>query len=114
MHIEVLHDSNTGEILGCYCADTLPKKAGGALFVLDPMPEDSEQARINIDTLTAMQIEVVTGSQAHIINDKPVVVQVDRSIYIRENYKVDVSKELPLPEGVTLPEGLKVRSLIKI
>ena len=114
MYIEVLHDKGTGVIMSCYCVDTLPKKVGAALFVTDPMPENSEQARINIDTLTAMAIDAATGTKADIIGGKAEVIEVDRAGYIRENYKVDVSREIPLLEGLMLPEGLKVRGLIKL
>ena len=112
MYIELLHD-NEGNILGCYCADTLPVNSSSPLFTLSEMPLDSEQARVNIDTLTAMEIDQKSGRQAVVEDGVPKVVEIDRSTYIRANYIVDLSQDLSIGSNVELPEGFKIRALIK-
>jgi len=111
MYIEALHDSE-GNILGCYCADTLPINSKKPLFTLSEMPANTEQARINIDTLTAMEIDQKSGNQPVIEDGAAKIVEVDRSTYIRENYLIDMSQEIPAP-NIELPEGFKMRALIK-
>jgi hypothetical protein len=92
MYIEVLHD-NTGRILACYCADTLP--AGpGAILAFTGVPQGLEHARLNIDTLTAMEIESGSGPKAVIdpACGQPVIEETDRTRYIMENFEVDLSR----------------------
>ena len=109
MYIEVIHNGE-GQIEMCYCADTLPMKNNDPLFtVAGELPEDFEQARINIDTLTAMAIDAASGPVA--IEGE--VVNISKSDHIRNTYIVDMSHEITPPEGVNIPEGFKVRSIKK-
>lgn len=111
MYIEVLHDAE-GNIVACYCADTLPVVSDQPLFTITgEQPSGYAQARINIDTMAAMEIDAACGTKAVMRDDKPEVVTVDRSVHIRERYMVDVSSEITPPAGIILPEGMKVRGL---
>lgn len=114
MYVETLHDAQ-GNIKGCYCADTLPADDGAPLFTVEDVPAGWEQTRINLDTLTAMEVESACRSQA--VTDpatgRPVIARKDRAEYLMENYTVDVSTELAPPAGPVLPTGMKMRGLKK-
>lgn len=115
MYIEVVHDA-LGNIMHCYCADTLPAMDGDALFTVQGgLPEGQEQARINIDTLTAMEIDGACGQKAVIdpATGQPKLIYVDRSQYIIQTYRVDLSSEITPPTGVNIPPGMKVHCLAK-
>ena len=112
MYIEILHDEQ-GNILGCYCVDTLPINLKKPLFTLSENPLNSEQARVNIDTLTAMEINQKSGQQAIVENGVPEIIEVDRTVYIRENYLIDMNNEIIPDSSIELPEGFKIRALIK-
>ena len=116
MYIEVLHDA-LGAILHCYCADTLPSDPAAALFRLDEgLPEGLEHARINLDTVGAMEIEMVCGLQAVIDPStlKPSIVDVDRASYIMRKFIVDVAETVAVPSTVLLPPGLMIRRLKRV
>ena len=81
-------------------------------FTVSDQTENTEQARINIDTLTAMLIDQKSGKQAIIKEGVARMVDVDRASYIVQNYLVDISQEIASP-GIELPEGFKMRALIK-
>ncbi|WKZ32919.1 MAG: hypothetical protein QY316_00500 [Thermodesulfobacteriota bacterium] len=115
MYLEVLHDSE-GNILGCYCTDSLPVNSGAPLFTIrEGVPEGYEQTRINIDTLTAMEIDGASGQKAALNPEtgQPEIVNVDRAEYVMGNYKVDTAYEFTPPPGVLIPEGMKVRRLVR-
>lgn len=108
MYIEVIHDSE-GEVVACYCADTLPSTDGEPLFKVKGMkdsegvfhhglPPGLEQARVNIDTAVAMEIES-SG--------------VERNDYVAANFRVDTKREIPTPPGVRLPEGFTLRGIAR-
>ena len=106
MYIEVLHDAQ-GNIAACWCADTLPEKNNEPLFVAEGgLPAGHEQARLNIDTLTAMEIDAACGQKAVIdaATGLPVIINVSRSDYIISNYYVDFTTELEA-------HGLKFRGM---
>lgn len=92
MYIEVLHD-NSGRIMACYCADTLPVERGAILAFIG-VPQGLEHARLNIDTLTAMEIENGSGPKAVIdqANGQPMIAEADRTRYIMDNFEVDLSR----------------------
>jgi|GEM_PF-6760002 hypothetical protein len=92
MYIEVLHD-NAGRIMACYCADTLPS-GQGAVLSFTGVPQGFEHARLNIDTLTAMEIENCSGPKAVIdpANGQPVIEETDRTRYVMDNFEVDLSR----------------------
>jgi hypothetical protein len=110
MYIEVLHDA-LGDIKACYCVDTLPASHGSPLFTMQGgLPLGIEQARINIDTLTAMEIDAGSGQKA-VIDEagKPVLVTVDRTEYIIKTFKVDLNTDITAPGGVAFPMPMKIR-----
>lgn len=116
MYIEVLHDSG-GNIAACYCADTLPENAGSPMFSIQGgLPAGHEQARLNIDSLTAMEIEAGSGQKAVINPDTgaPEIKDIDRTDYIIQTFKVDTTQEITPPAGVAIPAGMKVRGLVRI
>lgn len=116
MYIEVLHDA-TGAITNCYCADTLPSDPEAALFRLkDGLPDGLEHARINLDTVGAMEIEGACGLQAVIDPStlKPSIVDLDRALYVMRNYRVDVSQAVAPQSTVRLPPGVSMRRLKRI
>lgn len=116
MYIEVLHDV-TGAIMNCYCADTLPSDPEAALFRLkDGLPYGLEHARINLDTLGAMEIEGACGLQAVIDPStlKPSIVDLDRALYVMRNFRVDVTQAVAAPSTVRLPPGVSMRRLKRI
>ena len=113
MYIEVLHDAE-GNLDACCCRHVQPGNLSTPFFTYEGgVPEGFEQARVNTDTLTIMEIEAACGQKAALVDDKPEVVNIGRAGYIREHYKVDITRELTPAEGVELPEGMKVRSLVK-
>lgn len=108
MYIELVHDAK-GKILACYCSDVAMKDSGVSFFTLSKMPEGAEQVKISIDTLTAMEIDQNSGSYAVMEGGKPVVKDIDRAGYIRENFVV--GGELPIPDHIKLPPGMKMKTL---
>lgn len=112
MFIEVLHDSN-GNIMACYCADTLPIQSSLPLVRYEQIPSGCEQARINIDTVTAMEVEAGSGDKAAIdpSTQQPVLVHIDRAEYIMNNFKADLTLDIAPPQGISLPFGMKIRGL---
>lgn len=112
MHIEVLHDS-LGNILSCYCADTLPAGPAQSLFTVQGgVPAGCEQARINIDTMTALEIDGSSGQKAVYdpATGEAKIVRVERSEYVMKTFKVDTGSELQAPAG-TLPANMRLRAL---
>ena len=79
------------------------------------VPAGWEQARVNLDTLTAMEVESSCRERAVIdpATGRPEISRRDRAEYLMENYTVDLSAELVPPPGVPLPAGTKVRGLRK-
>ena len=115
MYIEVIHDAN-GKIEHCYCTDTLPVDSGVKLFeVRGNLTPGYEQARINIDTLTAMEIDTASGQKAVIdpVTGQPKIIRVDRCEYIMNTFDIDMTAEITPPAGVQIPEGLKMKSLVR-
>lgn len=115
MYIEVLHDA-LGNITACYCVDTLPVADGSALFVMkNGVPAGFEHARINLDTLTAMEIDSASGQKAVIdpATGSPKLVTVDRAEYIMKTFKVDVTQAVTLPASLAMPANMKVRVLAR-
>lgn len=114
MYIEVVHDT-TGNIVTCYCADTLPVSEGEPIFTVQGgLPEGFEQARINLDTLTAMEIEAACGQRAVVEDGQPKIVTIERSVYVAQNYRVDVETVITPPAGLSIPAGIKIRRIVKI
>lgn len=116
MYIEVLHDA-AGAILNCYCADTLPSDPEAALFRFrDGLPYGVEHARINLDTVGAMEIEAACGLQAVIDPStmKPSIVDLDRALYIMRNFSVEMQETVTAPLAVRLPQGVTMRALKRI
>lgn len=116
MYIEVLHDA-TGAVLNCYCADTLPSDPSAALFRLEEgLPDGLEHARVNMDTILAMEIEAACGLQAVIepLTGKPSLVDVDRALYIMRNFMIDMTAAVVVPATVRLAWGLTMRRLKRI
>lgn len=115
MYIEVEHDKD-GNIVGhIRCDDCLPQNHNEPMFWREAgLPPDMEQSRIYLDTLTAMEIEHNSGQKA-VINEsgQPEIVCIDRTDYIRQNFKVDMTQEIPIPAGMKFPAKLKMRKLIK-
>lgn len=114
MFIEVLHDS-VGNIISCYCSDTLPVSDGSPFAVYSRIPDGCAQARINIDTVTAMEIEAGCGQRAVLdeATGKPVIVNVERSEYIMSNFTVDLSSGSRVPAAVNMPAGMKMLGLVR-
>jgi len=90
MYIEVLYDDN-GRIMACYCADTLPASSGAAALAFTGVPQGLTHARLNIDTLTAMEIESGSGPRAVVdpVTGQARVEEMDRTRYIMEHFDVD-------------------------
>ena len=114
MFIEVLHDS-VGNIVSCYCSDTLPVSDGSPFAVHSRIPDGCAQARINIDTVTAMEIEAGSGIKAVLdeATGKPVVVNFERAGYIMGNFMVDLAAEARIPSAVNMPPGMLMRGLVR-
>lgn len=113
MYIEVTHDKD-GNIGSCYCTDSLPVQDGEPLFsVKGGLPPGKEQVRIVIDTLTAMEIDQNCGEKAIIDKEgNPQIIYIDRTLYIRENYKVELI-DIAKPNKIKLSPNLKLRRLIR-
>lgn len=115
MYIETLHDSD-GNITTCYCADTLPVNADSPMFSIHGGPPTGhEQARVNIDTLAAMEIDAASGLKA-VVNPatgQPEIRNMDRAGYIIQTFKVDTTREITPLAGVSIPPGMKVRGLVR-
>lgn len=92
MYIEVLHD-DAGAIMACYCADTLPDGHGASMLTFTGIPQGLAHARLNIDTLTAMEIENGSGPKAVIDAETghPRIEETDRTRYIMDNFEVDLA-----------------------
>lgn len=115
MYIEVEHDKDGNLVGQIRCDDTLPINPQGKFFEREGgLPAGLKQARIQLDTLTAMAIEQGCGQKA-VINSKgePEIVFIDRCDFIRQNFKVDMTHEIPIPPGVKFPRELGMRSLVK-
>ncbi len=116
MYIEVIHDAQ-GNITHCYCADTLPENNGSPLFsVGGGLPVGHEQARLNIDTLTAMEIEDACGIQAVMnpITNQPEIKRIDRAEHIVRTFKVDTTLDkTPKKPLKNMPAQLKMRGMVK-
>ncbi len=114
MFIEVLHDT-VGNIISCYCSDTLPVADGSPFAVYSLIPDGCAQARINIDTVTAMEIEAGCGQKAVLdeVTGKPVIVNVQRSEYIMSNFMVDLSSEPHTPSAANMPAGMKMLGFVR-
>lgn len=92
MYIEVLHD-DAGAIMACYCADTLPCGQAAAMLAFTGIPQGLTHARLNIDTLTAMEIENGSGPRAVIdpVTGQPGIEEIDRTRYIMDNFEADLA-----------------------
>lgn len=116
MYIEVVHD-NQGNILGCYCSDTLPVKDGSPLVEYSNLPAGTEQTRINIDTITAMEIEEACSEKAVInaVTGQPEIVKgPERAEYIRQKFTVDKGRDYAQGKALrALPPGMAMRGLVK-
>lgn len=93
MYIEVLHD-DTGNIMACYCADTLPAGQAEAMLTFTGIPQGLTHARLNIDTLTAVEIESGSGPRAVIdpVTGQPRIEETDRTRYVMDNFEVDLAQ----------------------
>lgn len=115
MYIEVLHD-NIGNINHCYCVDTMPVIDGSAFFTCkEGVPGGLTQARINIDTIIAMEIEAGSGQKAMIdpVTGLPFIIFVSRSEYIIQNFLVDMNNPVIPPIGILLPAGMGMKGLTR-
>lgn len=116
MYIEVLHDA-TGAILNCYCADTLASDPSAALFRIDEgLPDGLEHARVNMDTIMAMEIEGACGLQAVLdpSTGKPALIDVDRASHIMRSFIIDTTGAVAVPSTIRLAPGVTMRRLIKV
>lgn len=113
MYIEVMHDSD-GNILSSYCADTLPVKEGAPLFYVPGGLHGLEQARVCIDTLTAMEIDQACGQKAVIdpVTNEAKIINIDKADYVIENYRINMGEEVIPPPGI-IPQGMKMRGLVR-
>ena len=116
MYIEIIHDAQ-GNIVGCWCADTLPEGGTDQPLVTfeNGLPPGHEQVRINIDTLTAMEIEEACKQKAVVdpVTGEPKIQKLDRAQYIMANYRVDMTQNIPVPAAVKMPAGMQVRILTR-
>ena len=92
MYIEVLHD-NSGNIMACYCSDTLPSDPASPMLVFTGIPQGLKHARLNIDTLTAIEIESGSGPRAVIdqTTGQARIEEADRSRFVMDNFRIDFS-----------------------
>lgn len=90
MYVEILHDE-FGRIKACYCSDTLPVEPGAPILSFSGVPQGLSHARVNIDTLTAIEIE--NGSRPRAVIDpstgQPRIEEVDRARFVIDNYEVE-------------------------
>lgn len=113
MYIEVIHNQD-GNILGCWCDHFYPKDHDQPwVRVQGGLPEGQVQARINIDTMLAMEISQESGEKAIIENGQPKIVNIVPSEYIMSTFKVDMSQVITPPASVQVPQGMLVRGLIR-
>lgn len=114
MYIEVEIDE-IGDIFGCYCSDIMPEDTHKPwVRYLKGLPEGHSQVRINIDTVTAMEIKAGSGQQPYQDPDTGAlsIITVSQSDYITENFKVDMTCEHEHPKmGKGLPDGMKICGL---
>lgn len=108
MYIEVLHDE-LGSIKACYCSDTLPVEPGSLILSFTGVPQGLSHARLNIDTLTAMDIE--NGSRPRAVIDQatgqPRIEEVDRARFVMDNYEVDLSQAAGVIQGGLSLKGIR-------
>lgn len=92
MYIEVLHDVN-GNIMACYCSDTLPADPAALMLAFSGVPEGLSHARLNIDTLTAMEIESASAPKAVIdpATGQARIEETDRTRFVMDNFIADLS-----------------------
>ena len=92
MYIEVLHD-DAGNIMACYCADTLPAGQAEAMLTFTGIPQGLTHARLNIDTLTAVEIESGSCPRAVIdpVTGQPRIEETDRTRFVMDNFEVDLA-----------------------
>lgn len=92
MYIEIVHNP-AGDIMACYCVDTLPVIDSATLFTFTKkLPDEYTQTRVNIDTVFAMEIDINSGPKAILDNiGQPKIVNVSRAEYIMSNFLADVS-----------------------
>ena len=90
MYIEVLHD-NSGNIMACYCSDTLPGDPASPMLAFTGIPQGLNHARLNIDTLTAMEIESKSGPRAVIdqATGQARIEEADRTRFVMDNFTID-------------------------
>mgnify|MGYP001565054526 CR=1 FL=1 len=101
MYIEVICDAQGG-IIGCWQSDLLPETNGEPLVTFkDGLPPACSQSRINIDTMTAMEIDAESKRTG-----------VDRAEYIRRTFKVNINKEITIPLGVVL-KGINIKEFTR-
>lgn len=117
MYIEVIHDAQ-GNIIQCYQMDVLPASNGTPFFTsANGIPANCEQARINIDTLTSMEIEEESGFKAVINSNTGLaeIKRIDRTEYIIQTFKVDVigPAKVPVKPLKNIPVGMKVKGLVR-
>lgn len=93
MYIEVLHDE-LGRIKACYCSDTLPVDPTSPILSFSGVPDGLSHARVNMDTLTAMEIEAASRPRAVIdaATGRPVIEETDRARFVMDNYEVDLER----------------------
>lgn len=105
MYIEVLYDDN-GRIMACYCADTLPVSPGTAALAFTGVPQGLTHARLNIDTLTAMEIENGSGPRAFVdpATGQARIEEMDRTRYIMDNFDID-------PAPATVQGGVSFKNV---
>ncbi|MCC6502322.1 MAG: hypothetical protein IT362_04190 [Deltaproteobacteria bacterium] len=92
MYIEVLHD-NSGKIKACYCSDTLPTDPASPILAFTGIPQGLSHARLNIDTLTAIEIE--NGSVPKAVIDQATgqarIEEADRTRFVMDNFEADLT-----------------------
>ena len=110
MYIEIINDLE-GKIVVCGVFDVLPRNIEDKYLRMTPFPSNSEQCRIEISLQEAMKIEYNCGQQAIIVNGKAEMINIDRSTYIRENYKVDMDNEIS--KTIEINSDLKIRKIIR-
>ncbi len=113
MYIEVIHDQD-GNIVGCWCENFYPANPGEPwVRPAAALPEGLVQARINIDTMLAMEISQESGKKAVIVGGQPQIVDIAPSEYIMSAFKVDMSQVITPPASVQVPQGMMVRGFVR-
>jgi len=102
MYIEVLHDVN-GNIMACYCSDTLPADPASLMLAFSGVPEGLTHARLNIDTATAMEIESASAPKAVVdpATGQARIEKTDRTKFVMDNFIADISSSSVL-SGVNM------------